>query len=217
MERNSLILSYGDYVIRKNEMDILGSTQWLNDTIIGFYFEYLSRLYPESGGFKFFGPEITQCIKLGSKHDIPVFTGGLECLRKINFMFWPVNDSMDPHDHYGGSHWSLLVFSRRENFFGHFDSTMTAGGGNDIQARRIYEKLAPFVSHSATYQNLLCETQRNGYDCGIHVLCNAEKIADAASKYGRIQGVQTATSDFVAGMRNHLIRLIEKESLRACR
>ena len=46
-----------------------------------------------------------------------------------------------------GSHWSLLVFSRKENIFAHFDSSMS-GSGNDKQAKRIYEKLAPHVCRS---------------------------------------------------------------------
>ena len=59
--------------------------------------------FPESLGYKFFGPEVTQCIKLGSNEDLPVFLGEVSALAKINVMFWPVNDSIDPHDHFGGT------------------------------------------------------------------------------------------------------------------
>ena len=100
---DGVVLSYGDYLIRRSDMDILRSNAWLNDTIIGFFFEYLSsRRHPEYQGFKFFGPEVTQCLKLGSREDMPILMGPRSELAKINFMFWAVNDSANPQDLFGG-------------------------------------------------------------------------------------------------------------------
>ena len=102
MSKDPVVLTHGDYVIRSNDVDILRSNAWLNDTIIGFYFEYLSEKWSESRGFKFYGPEITQCVKLSSKEEVSVFIGDVESLDKYNLMFWAVNDSVDPGDVFGG-------------------------------------------------------------------------------------------------------------------
>ena len=61
---------------------------------------------------------------------------------------------------------------------------------------------------AAGYRNVMCEAQKNGYDCGIHVLCNAEMLADCASKHGRMTGAPSVPSDVVEGMRPRLLRLI---------
>ena len=104
MTSDAVVLSYGDYLIRSSDVDILRSNSWLNDTLIGFFFEYLSsRRYPESAGFRFFGPEVTQCLKLGSTEDMPLLLGPVSELAKSTFMFWAVNDAADPHDLFGGN------------------------------------------------------------------------------------------------------------------
>ena len=104
MTSDAVVLSYGDYLIRSSDVDILRSNSWLNDTLIGFYFEYLSsRRYPEAAGFRFFGPAVTQCLKLGSIEDIPLLLGPASALAKISYMFWAVNDASDPHDFFGGN------------------------------------------------------------------------------------------------------------------
>ena len=102
MSKEAVVLTHGDYVIRTGDMDILESNAWLNDTIIGFYFEYLSKTYPESRGYKFYGPEVTQCVKLSCKEEVPIFIGDPDSLNKFDLMFWPVNDSVDPGDFFGG-------------------------------------------------------------------------------------------------------------------
>lgn len=100
-----IVLDYGDYLIRESEMDILRSHQWLNDVIIGFYIEYLTReVFPEeTTKIKMFGPEMTQLLKLCSLEDLGNLVGDLT---QFQFVFFPVNNFDDPEQSAaGGSHW----------------------------------------------------------------------------------------------------------------
>ena len=71
-EKNPVVLSFGDTIIRNLEMDILKSKQWFNDQIIGFYFEYCQlNKFPDSR-LNFIGPEVTQCIKLMQTQELSI-------------------------------------------------------------------------------------------------------------------------------------------------
>jgi hypothetical protein len=64
-------------------------------------------------------------------------------LAESQFVFWVVNNSMDPEERSGGSHWSLLVYSRPENLVAHYDS---ANGINGNSAEMLYRLLARIIT-----------------------------------------------------------------------
>jgi sentrin-specific protease 8 len=210
---SSKVLSYGDYMLRQSDIDIILNNQWLNDPIIGFYFEYLSKQYSKTtnNNCMYLGPEVAQLLKLVPKDQIRAIMGDLmDDLKKSMFIFIPVNDSDDPEKHSGGSHWSLLVFSRKDNAFVHFDSS---GDSNSHQARIFVEQLSSFVSPTAQFLNMtLCGRQTNGYDCGMHVISNARLISEFVKKDDRssILSCPTAGPQDAMEMRKHLVELIRK-------
>lgn len=63
MSFGKIILDYGDSLIRESELQILKTNQWLNDAVIGFYFEYLSNQCTDDK-VMFYGPSVTQLLKL---------------------------------------------------------------------------------------------------------------------------------------------------------
>lgn len=76
-----------------------------------------------------------------------------------------------------GTHWSLLVYKRGKGFF-HFDS---ASPTNRIFAKNAAKKFSAAVGatkeeekNGVEEQN--CARQQNGYDCGVYVCCNIERI-----------------------------------------
>ena len=65
MGEDPIVLSFYDSIIRQSDVDILRGPQWLTDTLIGFYFEYLSNVaYKGENRLLFIGPEVTQCLKV---------------------------------------------------------------------------------------------------------------------------------------------------------
>lgn len=78
----------------------------------------------------------------------------------------------------GGTHWSLVVFSRVENLFFSFDSFNKF---NSAATNKIFDVLTIGLNcPSATILDYECTQQVNSYDCGLdcgtHVLVNTENI-----------------------------------------
>jgi len=209
-------VDYGDSLIRESEVQILKTNQWLNDAVIGFYFDYLSN-HSHNDSIAFYGPGVTQLLKLlPNSEEVQCILG--EVSESILYCLWPVNDSSDIETASSGSHWSLLVYSRPDNKFLHFDSW---GGANEFAARKLYQKLSPFIASTASFHAVEdCSSQANGRDCGLHVLRNAQLIKEfiSTSNNGKKtaegsslwkNGLSTANPKQADKMRIELLQLIE--------
>lgn len=74
----------------------------------------------------------------------------------------------------GGQHWSLLVYSSDERSFYSFDSL---NNGNKTATSMLVASLKKALKcPSAAIVTVACLQQNNYYDCGIHLLANAEAI-----------------------------------------
>lgn len=208
MNSNPIVLNFHESLLRRSDVELLKGPYWLNDSIISFYFEYLERyVFKRHPVFLFISPEVTQCIKVTPDNEIGVFLDPLQAHKK-KFIFFALNDN-EQTEHSGGSHWSLLVFSQLERTVFHYDSSK---GSNQDQAMDLGNKILRYFG-MPSYSNFIeapCLQQRNGYDCGIHVLCNVEHLAEHACKYNKIDGVsllQTAY-EFIAATRSRLLELV---------
>lgn len=172
MNRNPIVLSYKESLLRESDVDLLKGPYWLNDTIISFYFEYLqTEVFRDNPTILFVSPEVTQCIKVSPQSEIGIFLDPLIDNINRDFIFFAVNDN-EITDASGGSHWSLLVFSRPERMILHFDSSSTC---NEIPAVELADKILKYfgLPLEGRFENVMCLQQTNSYDCGVHVLCNA--------------------------------------------
>ena len=206
---DSTVLSYGDTLIRKSDLDILNSCQWLNDQIIGFFFEFCQSEKFHSCNFSFVGPEVTQFVKMVQQSEISIFLEPLNLISK-EAIFLAVNSNSDP-DLAGGSHWSLLVFLKNNDQFLHLDSLK---GSNCNEAKVLATKVCKFLSKDLklNFSELEVTQQVNGYDCGIHCLVNAENIADHLKAGKDIQTLDKAEQQKINGMRSNLANLIKSLS-----
>lgn len=135
----------------------------------------------------------------------------------VKYAMWAVNDSSDIVSGVSGSHWSLLVFSRPDNKFFHYDSW---GGANDREARLLFRNLNPYFSPTSEYQLVeKCIPQSNGRDCGLHVIKNAKIILEFIIEQTKTEskppelsssGFVTATPEQANSLREQLIALITK-------
>jgi len=222
------VLSYGDYILREFDVALLKGKDWLNDTLIGFYFEYLSNSAlkseqfdkqtgdkdnSERRGCQFVGPEVTQLLKLISKEEVSiVLEAVIQGMDSKDFTLFPVNDSNSKihNGHVGGSHWSLLIYSKADKAFVHFDSVQKA---NDSDAKLIVSKLSSFTAAAPFSNHPSCGRQENGYDCGCHVLRNAELISEFVAGRGTsimCTSCPTSSPEEAAEMRPKLVALINK-------
>lgn len=178
----NIILSFQNSLLRASDINLLRGPHWLNDQIISFYLEYLEHSqYKNNADILFVSPEVVQCIKLVSKQEISIFLEPLNAANK-QFIFFPLNDNAK--DRAGGCHWSLLVFSRAEQTFFHFDSF---NRNNLAHCYQFVRNLAHGIGcKEFDIKSCECLQQTNGYDCGIHVICNIECVAKHIVENGRI-------------------------------
>ena len=200
------VLSYGDCLIRKSDVAILNSCQWLNDQIIGFFFEYCQTELFKDSRLSFVGPEVTQFIKIVNQSEIAMFLDPLD-IHSQNAIFFAVNSNTNP-DLAGGSHWSLLVYLKITNTFHHFDSSR----GFNSQAARILAKRLNRYLIPRNEVNLIeadALQQNNGYDCGIHCIVNAEHVAnhvkDGYSDFSTLPDIDQLKISFGRSYMNQLI------------
>ncbi|KAI9193407.1 uncharacterized protein BJ171DRAFT_528232 [Polychytrium aggregatum] len=178
-----MILEYGDVIIDKEDFDLLEEGQWLNDTIIQFYYEYLElQVHKNNPHVEFLRPSIVHLVT--NTQDPTSLQSALpKDLAKKNIVFLPINDSDGTTNSISGSHWSLLVFYRPTNSFYYYDSL---GRYNLSAAKLTKDKFAPLlvprllnkfeqVSHFAQVETPI---QVNGYDCGCYTIAITEILAD---------------------------------------
>ncbi|XP_069696681.1 sentrin-specific protease 8 [Periplaneta americana] len=210
MSDNPVVLSFHETLLRKSDIELLDGPHWLNDNIISFYFEYLEKIaYKDEDKFLFISPDVTQCLKVSPSDDLSVFLDPLQ-VKNRHFIFLALNDC-EKVDSPGGTHWSLMVYSKPEDTFFHFDSS---SGSNFKQAWKLASNLFKYLSKygKGDFQEEDSLQQANGYDCGIHLLCNVDLIADFCTKYDKVKGCGKVSEYHVATKRTEVLDLIENLS-----
>lgn len=207
---DEVVLSYHESLLRRSDIAILLGPQWLNDQIISFYLEYLEhdRFASHKDTMLFVSPEVTQCLKMLPKSEISIFLDPLGATDKL-FVFFPLNDHQ--YDSAGGTHWSLVVYSRPEQKFLYIDS---AKGSNWSTSKRfaanVWEALG-CDGATVTLDTVPCFQQENSYDCGIHVLFNVEKVAEHAANVGNLADVREINDgERPVRKRQEILTLIEQ-------
>ncbi|GIL65692.1 hypothetical protein Vafri_19369 [Volvox africanus] len=146
------VLDYHDVLLREQDVSLLEGPQWLNDQVVAFFFEYLSReglrecqlptSNPGQSPVRTFGPATTlQQPRRRTADDILLLPPATSFLlihsppematellaplkpdRKVLILF-AVNDNSEVDVAAGGSHWTLLVYHRPSNTLRHYDSS----------------------------------------------------------------------------------------------
>ncbi|KAI8851427.1 hypothetical protein BC829DRAFT_360984, partial [Chytridium lagenaria] len=192
---------------------LLDDGQWLNDTIIEFFYEWLehhqkgTRTKSLAESFAYVRPAIVHLLAHTS--DVGFLESVLEGLRlkTKQVIFIPVNDNES--DSAGGGHWSLLVYYRPTNAFYYYDSM---GKYNLAVAKRTKKKLEELI---CLPEPILVEidtpAQINGYDCGVYVITITEVLsgrmtdrhgAELTEKPGDLSGWRLSHSITPEGVRD---------------
>ena len=123
-----------------------------------------------------------------------------------NFIFFALNDNQRI-DKSGGSHWSLLAFSRPEQMIFHFDS---CSGINFPQAYQLGSKILQYfhLSSDEAFTEFDILQQSNSYDCGVHVLTNVESLAQYAKQNKCLFGWKSPNKSAIVRRRSDILNLI---------
>lgn len=138
------------------------ATRKLEDDDISIYFENRDDIPKNTIVLK---PIISQLIKVSK--DFNFIVGDID-IADYDYIIAPLNDSFSNDL---GTHWSTLIFDRIHHKFFHIDSIK---GYNDTSARELAKRLNEcfLLKGNVKIISVDCEQQRNGTDCGYHMLHN---------------------------------------------
>lgn len=159
---DDFLLNYEDAVLYRRDLKIVQQNQWLNDSIIFFWFQFLSSRHPS---FHFIDPSVLNFWMM--EPDEPITLS--------NSTFLAVSDGLLGEQNVNqGTHWSLLYY--HDGTFEHLDSMCHS---NLSVARAVAKRVAPnarVTKHPQPHAQ-----QRNSFDCGIYVLGYCECLANGSS------------------------------------
>ncbi|KAG2377413.1 hypothetical protein C9374_009324 [Naegleria lovaniensis] len=211
---------YDSQTLSDEDILLLTGKHWLNDNMINFYFLYLeNEKYKEhQNEYCFMAPSVSFWVSMiEDEQDIKAALDPLKVQEK-QLIFIPINDNTDIEAvNGGGSHWSLVVFERKNNQqegkckFYYFDS---GGAMNKRAAQKCIEKMAPHFGDCGALDVKLvvkdAPQQNNGYDCGVYVAAMSDYIAEHGVSDSNIDKV--ITPSFVTQLRKDMLDLVEKKT-----
>lgn len=205
---DQVVLSFGDSLLLKSDLELLAEPNWINDKLIGFAYEYYEReqFNHSADRLALLSPSLVQIIRFAGAADLQVLLESLHLPTK-QFVFVPVNDNSDINK-VGGMHWSLLVYVRSKQEFQHYDSSR---GTNQAVAKKLMDKLQPFVQApkgKLKFVEMDCPHQQNSYDCGMFVLANTEHLIKEFVECVSLGIGDVVTQQTVSDKRKQLFKLI---------
>lgn len=190
---------------------------WLTDAVLTWWWEVLSHDVlppgPRRDAAAFVHPPAAFCARFLEGDDLAEVLAPLDLPRR-ELAFFPVSDADDPAEPAGGSHWSLLVWSKAGNSFHAYDSAPGGGAGNRAAAAQAAANLGPLLGAArnargaprpAPLTHEWCPPQANGSDCGVHVCAIAAAVAAAGGHAPRVAA--GATPAAVAAYRARMAAL----------
>ena len=125
------------------------------------------------------GPSVSYLIQsLYDKRDIGNQKKAIN-QKDYDWVIFPINDKDDPEKGDGGTHWSLIVYNKKDNTYLYFDPL---NGRNIKYAKALHLNLIDDTSYEGIDSNgrtchfvpplveVKCQGQANGYDCGIFIM-----------------------------------------------
>ena len=149
--------------------------QWISDSIIALWFKYLQdEVHGENSNMIFIPPSVTQVLKEGFTDDFSIILEPLNIWQK-KYIFMAVNDNKSKTEP-GGQHWSLLIYTIKEDMWYHYDSLNNL---NLKEARYLVGRIQDYLRPGATPKitEAICTQQDNNYDCGAYTMIYAQNIA----------------------------------------
>ncbi|CAM6099494.1 unnamed protein product [Calypogeia fissa] len=181
------VLSYGDVLLRQSDVSLLDGPHFLNDHIIEFFFNYLSKEHCSSSDTQ--ETEVSPLLLVGPTLTFwllhcPDSEGLMAAIDPMKFeeremVIFALNNNEDVETAEGGTHWTVLMFNRQRNTFEHFDSM---AGTNTKQARELMNIIKPHMGERATGAKFIEQAtpqQENNYDCGVYVMAIAKVLCNA--------------------------------------
>ena len=158
-----------DITVLKTDYDTIRD-DWLTDTVIAFWQEYLEHQYvSQSPRSKVVLLRPAMAFMLMRSPSVEYLDGSLGSMVNVSHVFLPINNNTDVEEAEGGSHWSLLLVSLKDNVAFHYDSMFPT---NEENAKLATQKLKKYLRREDDIRFVDIEgapQQSNSSDCGVYV------------------------------------------------
>ena len=161
-------------------------------------------------------PAMVQFLQLHGREDVKEQKKQLN-MENYDWIFFPVSDRKNTMDGDGGSHFSLVIFNKKDRRFLHFDPIK---GLNKRSALELMTNLLDSDSVTNDENNLyrlpdfeeaFCTKQRNGFDCGPYIIGYMEEAIDIIMKGNTLTNLG-APANGAQKLRNDLAEIIDHYS-----
>ncbi|KAI9293196.1 cysteine proteinase, partial [Neoconidiobolus thromboides FSU 785] len=168
----AILLSYQDSVIRSVDLASLSTNSWITDSIIHFYYTYLEATSP-SPEISLLSPSIIHLFLMLNRNHTSheeLITILPRSLVTCNFLFLPINNHRQITT--GGTHWSLLIYSKLDECFFYYDSLRDS---NYHYAKEVASYIIKLLNVKLCKIRCMNTPQQwNGSDCGVFLLILSE-------------------------------------------
>ena len=154
-------------------------------------------------------PATVQMVKIiEDDSQLEMFLGEMN-LHEFDFVCFPINDASSESQ---GSHWSLLVYSKKENKYFYLDSH---GRYNLKSGEQVAKNVQVLLKcpKKPSMEIVDCPQQANGWDCGVFVLLFTQVILNRISE-GKfnVSDLSESVSQTIASQKRTEIRnqILEK-------
>ena len=174
------LLEYQGANITAKDIKTLENGQWVCDEIISLFLAFMREDQKmKDAKILLVNPSTTYLLQESTDKNI---VNDIKQDLRINekeWVFYPINNNKKS-DNVGGTHWSLLLFCRRENVYYHYDPIE---GMNKDHARKLILntldlnnfKLGGLPEH----RQAKCPKQENSYDCGPYIMLYIREIVNS--------------------------------------
>ena len=172
VNKYSYKLKHGDVNLTEEDIQSLRIGQSVTDGIIALYMKLLEEAFEpivKGDRTRLLNPNMTHLFKLGKKADVMEEKIMLN-IKESEWVLYPINNKMDDHEISGGSHWSLLLYSKKDRTYYHFDPIESLNEGHAKHMILNTLDYDTFEEGLPSYVEMNCERQTNGYDCGPYIM-----------------------------------------------
>ncbi|KAJ3485975.1 hypothetical protein NLG97_g6708 [Lecanicillium saksenae] len=176
---------------------VIPKTQWLNDEIVNGVLSWLDQAVNHIGGVDDPKTQTRKCLVMTSFYYKQIKTAckntqrtlkrkGVtkEDLLKVNTILLPICEH---------SHWTLMAISPSRKTVAHVDSLNPRGNKDvtDLALNWMKDALDDkFVASEWKTIKYDHPAQTNGYDCGVHTICNAICVAVGVNPFAAYESIQ---------------------------
>ena len=176
---NENLLEYQGTNITAMDVKTLENGQWVCDEIISLFLAFMREdKTMKEKGILLVNPSATFMLK--ECEDKRVVNDLKKDLRmnEMEWVFYPINNNKKS-DNAGGTHWSLLLFCKKENKYYHYDPIE---GKNNNHAKELVVNTLDLNNFRSgglpEYKEVKCLQQENSYDCGPYIMLYIREIVN---------------------------------------